>query len=280
MTKKQKTKRFIPVRFQERVTLHLLDNNSGEPGTPLVQLWHGAAGEGKTSGISEILTAHKAEVFTFGGADFESEEAGRPGDVFQETFETALAALHRLGEATPVAVLINDLDLGIGDLGANVQYTVNRQHLTVSLMDLCDRYSGWNRRPRPAVYVTANRPEVLHAPLTRDGRCETLRWSYHPAEREEIVGRIYPHLTPYYIQLVVEHFPGEPIAFFAGLKRLARRSAALTQLRQVTTKRAVALAVAGQWRVAAVEPRVEELIALGDEVLSNRSAGISMEEMT
>jgi len=264
---------FIPTRFQQRVALHLIENNAGAPGTPLIQLWHSRPGNGKTSGLEAILGALKARVFVFGSSRLESRDAGRPADEFLDVFEGALATLRGRRVPAPSAVLLHDPDQVLGKYGTHVQGTVNQPHFTAALMELCDRYARPGRHPRPAVYVTANRPELLHGPLTRDGRCETLRWEYEPCERELIVGRIFPHLGSYHAQCLVEQFPAEPIAFFAGLKRHARRTAALDHLRQVTAARAVDLAVTGRWRVPPVAPTLDELIALGEDVRSNRAGG-------
>ena len=279
-TEKRPKGPFIPTRFQQRVALHLIENNSGAPDTPLIQLWYGRPGDGKTSGLEAILGALKARVFVFGGSRLESRDAGRPADEFLDLFEEALAALREQLDPVSSAVLLNDPERVIGNHGTHVQGTVNQHHFTVALMELCDRYARSGRHPRPAVYVTANHPELLHGPLIRDGRCETLRWEYESCERELIVGRIFPHLGDYHAQCLVERFPDEPIAFFAGLKRHARRAAALEHLRQVTTARAIRLAVAGQWQVPPLAPTLEELIALGEDVQGNRALATQSEGIT
>jgi SpoVK/Ycf46/Vps4 family AAA+-type ATPase len=269
---------YLPQICKDTAVLHTLDNNSGEPDTPLIQLVHGDAGQGKSTGLRAILAALKAKVFIFGGSQFESVDAGRPAGNFEEVFESAMETLHS-SKPSFSAVLIDDLDMGIGNFGGNIQYTVNRQHFVVTLMHLCDRYSGKRHLQRPAVFVTANRPDVLDGPLIRDGRCEKFLWTYLPAEREEIIHRLYPQLPRFHVQALNERFPEEPIAFFAGLKRLVRRKAAVKLLREKTTEKAVSIALLGKWRVPTSTTSLEELIAFGDESIANRPVSVPSEEI-
>ena len=80
-TEKRSPGRLIPARFQERVALHLIKNDRGEPHAPLIQLWHGQSGSGKTNGgkiggFAAILAALKARAFVFGSSRLESHDGG------------------------------------------------------------------------------------------------------------------------------------------------------------------------------------------------------------
>ena len=61
------------------------------------------------------------------------------------------------GKAIYSALLFDDFDTGVGDWGALVQYTVNRQSIFAQLMNLCDDPESYTRRGRIAYSHYTNR---------------------------------------------------------------------------------------------------------------------------
>jgi hypothetical protein len=124
------------------------------------------------------------------------------------------------GRIRPAVLFLNDFDAAVGDWGAQVQYTVNRQTVFGELMHLADFPTkvGGKEVPRVPIVLTGNNFTRLYSPLTRLGRMTLFSWSPQQAEKIRIISEIYPQLDhDEHVQLL-RKFQDQPIAFFAQLR--------------------------------------------------------------
>jgi hypothetical protein len=265
-------KLWFPPRLQEKIILHLIRTTAGLPG-PLILLAHGPPGEGKTSSIKGILRSYGVAVFAIEVGRLESPEAGEPAGFLRETYLQAATIV--LGEERPAALVLDDIDLGLGQLGELTQYTVNRQHLLASFMALCDdpRRVFGRRVPRIPVFMTANAPTLLHGPLVRSGRAEMLPWELSLEERRLVVARMFARLGEQEIARLIDWFPTESVAFYADLNRLWADELALSAMARTRPRKALRMAIWGQWRVADDLPGLADLLRLGAKAQACRREG-------
>ena len=181
-----------------------------------MQLLHSPPGWGKSVGLRQVLRNAGVAPYYIRAAELESPTAGVPARRIVSAIRKAgdinrqAASAYMEEQIAPVAVVLEDFDLGMGAVGALVQTTVNTQHVVATLMQACD-----DDGCRVPIFLTANRPDVLHGPLIRSGRAELLHWVLRPRERQEVLGHIFPALNGAETWELIEAFPAEPVAFFA-----------------------------------------------------------------
>ena len=199
------------------------------PGTPLLLGIRGPAGDGKTFQTEHILRRHGIKAFLISGGQLESAHAGEPAKLIRETYKQAGAEL--AGKSCSAsAVVINDMDTGIGSFGDMVQTTVNTQQLFAEFMHLVDyptRVAG-DETPRVPIIITANDLTKMHAPMVRAGRMTSFAWVPSDQDRLAIVKNIFSDLTEEQAealflgttQYAKKHYPGyaTPNALYSQLK--------------------------------------------------------------
>lgn len=224
----------VPERFERAVLVHvakILLANRTSLRVPLILGIHGRPGVGKTFQCYHVLEREGVSINAVGASELESEHAGRPGELIRNRYLEASDSV-RSGAAFSSALLINDIDTGVGDWGASVQYTVNRQNVFGALMSLTDdpwRLDGIDTVPVPII-VTGNDLSTLYGPLLRAGRMEIFEWSPTVAELTPSVWQLFPHLPDAEkVQLLITELSEKsrslgvddemlPLAFFAHLR--------------------------------------------------------------
>ena len=176
---------FLPPRLADAVALHVAKCFLGVSGAPLVLAVWGPKGTGKTLGVQLACKALGVTPFTLQAADLEDSTAGEPGLRLRSRYAAAVSCAATSG--TPTALVIDDLDTGIGRY-KNTGRTINAQTVAASLMALCDAPSSARRVP---VIVTAADVSRLYAPLLRDGRMAKLLWQPTGEEMRAIIQRVF-----------------------------------------------------------------------------------------
>ena len=221
---------YVSPTFERAVTLHVVKNFMSEllSPPPLMLGIQGPPGEGKTFQCELVLQKLGVASFLISGGQLENHQAGKPAELIRGTYVRAGRQL-QTRDATPVAVVLNDVDTGIGDWGDLVQYTVNRQTVIGELMHLADYPAriGGERVQRVPIILTGNDFTKLYSPLTRYGRMQVFTWAPTIVEKVPIVSRMLSFLEEvevlHLLKELNEHshaigVRGDlPISFYAGL---------------------------------------------------------------
>lgn len=214
---------YIPSRFQQAVALHIIKNIMPIDSfrVPLVLGIHGPSGDGKTYQCEATLSEMKTKSFLISGGQLEDKKAGEPARLIRETYIEA--SRHMEKNPGIAAVLINDIDTGLGGWGNLVQYTVNRQTVFGELMHLTDYPTSVEGETvkRVPIIVTGNDFTKLYEPFVRAGRMASFEWKPTREEKTEIVSTIFPELSRTAIEQLlgqVERKGQPPIAFYSHLR--------------------------------------------------------------
>jgi len=230
---KQKTV-YISPRFQQTMTLHILKNilQNVEGQIPLLLGIHGPTGEGKTFQTENSLRTIGVKRFLISGGQFDNSVSGDSAHIVRQTYIRASEAL-RSGECSLAAVLINDIDTGLGSWGGNLnQYTAYQLGVYGELMHLVDYPNSVEGKDtyRVPIVITGNDFTKLYEPLLRAGRMTAFEWIPNLEERVELVSAIFPEMTTQEVgaliqelnQTVREKMPWYkrdlPVSFYAHLK--------------------------------------------------------------
>jgi hypothetical protein len=206
----------VPARLAVQVELHILRNFAAHPplGTPLIQVIHGSPGTGKSWAIHTVLAERGIQAVTLSAADLESEMAGTPAKTLHAAYRHAgtLSQHDRLA-----ALVLDDLDAGLGDWGPLVSSTTNRQQLLQAFMNPCDRpeQAGVHTTLRVPILCTANDVTRLYAPLTRPGRSQLVFWEPNLTEQAAMILRLFPALRAASALWLAQSFPGSTAGFWA-----------------------------------------------------------------
>lgn len=212
----------IPIRFQKEVITHVISNiiarnnkGGGNKEIPLLLGVHGKSGQGKTYQIEQTLDNIGFTVFHISGSQLESENAGEPAQLINDTYIKAASMFPKL-----TALLIDDIDAGFGNWGDLCQYTVNTQIVIATLMHIADNPTIINNKEvcRVPVIMTGNDFTKIYEPLSRPGRMRAFNWEPTVEEKLDILKPIFPSLSENEIESLIKHFANEPISFFTDLK--------------------------------------------------------------
>lgn len=221
----------IPERFEKAVLLHIMKQFYAPNmfHAPLILGIHGRAGDGKTSQCKTILDRIGAKTIFISGGELENELAGKPAQIIRDRYyEAGQSVLN--GDTDFSALVINDIDAGIGNFGGLTQYTVNRQNVCAELMNLCDDpcLVENKRVKRIPIIVTGNDFTKLYEPLVRAGRMSLFEWSMTQEERVNAVLKIFPEFGLSDIIVLVENLDGISmqknglsIAFYSHLRAIS-----------------------------------------------------------
>lgn len=188
----------VPARFQQVIILHILKNllKKTEVRVPLILGIHGPSGEGKTVQLETTLRKMGVKRFLISGGQLDSPLSGEPAALIRSTYISASDAKKR-GECSLAAVLINDIDTGLGSWGGANLFTMNQQTVFGELMHLVD-YPNMvesHETVRIPIIITGNDFTKLYQPLVRAGRMTSFEWVPTLEERAQVVARMYPELT-------------------------------------------------------------------------------------
>jgi hypothetical protein len=107
---------YVPPRFLDAVSLHLVKNvlaESGQlKGVPLILGIWGAKGCGKSFQTELVCKAMGVQPVIMSAGELEDEYAGQPGKRLRERYRTASSTIKNSGIMS--CLIINDLDAGCG----------------------------------------------------------------------------------------------------------------------------------------------------------------------
>jgi len=225
---------FISPRFQQVITLHVLKNilQDVEGQIPLLLGIHGPTGEGKTFQAENALRIMGVKRFLISGGQFDNLISGESAHIIRQTYIRASEAL-RSGECSLAAVLINDIDTGLGSWGGDVnRYTAYQLSVYGELMHLVDYPNSVEGKDtyRVPIIITGNDFTKLYEPLMRAGRMTAFEWNPNFEERTEMVAAIFPELSIHEVGDLIQELDKQikqkmpwykrtlPVAFYSHLK--------------------------------------------------------------
>ena len=194
-------------RFEKSVLLHVIKNyNSDNRHIPLILGIHGPSGEGKTYQCNQVLKKHDIATFFISGGQLESPDAGRPAQLIRRQYLLAGKSV-RDSKNHPAALIINDIDAGLGNWGEMVQTTVNTQNVYAELMNLVDEPTKVENMetPRIPIIITGNDFSKLYSPLVRAGRMTSFEWAPTFDERVEILHSIFPEFSKHNLEFFLKN---------------------------------------------------------------------------
>jgi ribulose bisphosphate carboxylase small subunit len=219
---------YIAPRFLNKLSVHVTKNflDLSNVKIPLILGIHGRKGEGKSFMCELIFKRMGIGVVYMSGGELESPDAGDPARLIRLRYREA-------GEWSKVhgkmaALLINDVDAGIGRVDQYTQYTVNTQLVNATLMNIADNPTNvqlpgsYDQEPtrRVPIILTGNDFSTLYAPLIRDGRMEKFYWEPDRSDRIGIVSSIFKvdQVAQTDIETLIDTFPDQAIDFFGALR--------------------------------------------------------------
>jgi len=259
---------YIPDRFLQTVSVHLIKNilDVEDWHAPLLLGINGPPGEGKTFMCESTLEHLGVRPFLISGGQLESADAGQPAALLREMYLAAGRAILQ-NDAPMAAVLINDFDTGVGNWGKLVQFTVNTQQLFAELMHLADYPKIVENKPtlRIPIIITGNNFASLHQPLLRTGRMWLFEWKPTPQERIGIVREIFPMLLAKEVDLLVlDHFPNQPVSFFAHVKSTLLDEYVWTLVQKYGISHVIpSIRRAGPMKISTLPPLLGDIVSAG-----------------
>jgi SpoVK/Ycf46/Vps4 family AAA+-type ATPase len=230
-----KNEPYVSERFQEVVIRHVVANtHMSETDPPLLLGIQGKPGCGKTYQLEYILKKSGVKVFHISGGQLESPNAGEPAQLMRTTYINAGKAVEK-GDCVAAAIVINDVDAGLGQFGSLVQYTVNTQTVCGQLMNIADFPTEVEGRvtQRIPIIMTANDLTKLYDPLRRTGRMTTFEWSPTVDEMTEILSRIFPELDKSDCYKLANYFSDCPTVFFSQMRARLTNESLWEEIKQV-----------------------------------------------
>jgi hypothetical protein len=263
---------YIPERFKRVVHLHIVKNMLVRPPArePLFLGIHGPSGDGKTFQCEYILEEMGVKAFLISGGQLEDHFAGEPAKFIRTTYLNAHRYVERGGNKM-AAIVMNDVDTGVGQWEGMVQYTVNRQNVFGELMHLADYpYSVQGvTTSRIPIIMTGNDFTKLYEPLVRAGRMTAFEWVPTVEEKASIIGPIFPNLSSDTCLELVEHFAQEPLSFFAVLRSTLTDNQLYESIERVGVQQMMVQARKGRAPIQAPELSYEELVYTGDTLVDS-----------
>jgi ATP-dependent 26S proteasome regulatory subunit len=263
---------YIPERFKRVIHLHILKNMLVRPPArePLFLGIHGPSGDGKTFQCEQVLEEMGVKAFLISGGQLEDHFAGEPAKLLRTTYLNAYRYVEKGGEKM-AAIVMNDVETGVGKWEGLVQYTVNRQNVFGELMHLADYpYAVQGvQASRIPIIMTGNDFTKLYEPLVRAGRMTAFEWIPTAEEKARIIGPLFSNLAPKACMSLVEHFSMEPLAFFAVLRSMLTDALLYERIQRVGVRQIMIQARKGREPVQ--EPKVpyEELVRMGETLVDS-----------
>lgn len=229
--------------FFDTVACHLVKNYTNlKHNVPLILGIWGEKGQGKTYQTERSLNEMGCGIVNVASGELESENAGEPAKIIRQRY---VEAGEHVKKGKMAALLINDIDAGVGILRASTQYTVNNQMTVATLMNIADNPTdvrlpgsyGHSETPRVPIFMTGNDFSNLYRPLTRDGRMMKFRWQPSIDDIRHMCAGIYKgYLSESDIDALVSKFPDEPIDFFNAIKATVYDKAVHEFIRNIDVK--------------------------------------------
>ena len=210
---------YIPQRFIDEVDKHILGNMLKLPDFPVMLIINGAPGMGKSFQLRKYLEAIDVETCTMSAADMESYQAGKPVNILCKTY---IRASDRIKEGHPTVLLIDDIDIMIGEWERNTG-TVNHQTLLAFFMHIADNPEIIDDQgveisvERVPIILTGNYIETLYGPLIRNGRANRFDWNPNREEKVKMLKNIDALSEGDIAETLVDTYPDKEIAFFSSI---------------------------------------------------------------
>ena len=209
----------VPKRFSDEIVLHLVRNaRTGiGPPPPLILGIAGPPGVGKSWQTSRVLENLEIGITALATSDLSSSYESEAAEYL--TAKYVEASVRCENERKPYALICDDVDAAIGKIGDDTTYTVNRQHLSGTLMHFCDKPTKVTVREslldrdikdfylsrgktiragevfeadtvRVPIFFTGNDLVTLYAPLRRPGRMNIFHWIPNDSEKAFVISKI------------------------------------------------------------------------------------------
>lgn len=262
---------FVPERFRRAVVLHVTKNLFSDASfqMPLILGIHGPSGDGKTYQCEHVLNEMGVKPFLISGGQLESGTAGDPAKLVRDTYWGAGQSISK-GECSAGAIIVNDVDTGLGDWGAKVQTTINTQTVYGELMHIVDFPTSVEGRAtrRVPFILTGNDFTKLYEPLVRASRMTAFEWRPSVEEKANVVAAIFPELQPAESISLVREFQAESVAFFSSLRATLVDETLWTEIQQIGVSKIVSHMRTTQPKIRLVI-KLEQLIAAARLLLSS-----------
>lgn len=262
---------FVPPVFRNQIKLHFVKSTMPDLLSPLILAVQGATGQGKTFQSLEVFSQIGVYVLLVFGFELSGKYEGGPVRKMQKLYGLALENQNKLGR--PTAVVIDDFDNSVASVRTDDHsgYTVNTQLLTDYFMNL-PRKIPRGYTPVPLI-LTGNNFLDMYGPLLRYGRMSFFDWN-GPTDRDkiEILRKIFANTMEISdlsrINLLIEEFPEQPLAFFTDLRNAAYDDFIVQMFDSMDSLDIGRIHNAIRTRVGQVT--INELIPLGRALLQNR----------
>lgn len=244
----------VPPRFMQAIQLHLIRNFWPETRdtSSLILGIFGPPGQGKSYQCRQALESLGYRYISMSTSDFGSAMEAESSKNLRAKYAESSVLSGMTQE--PHSLIIDDIDMGLGNFGGLTQYTVNLQYAIGEIMHICDCPTSVKVEPhrlpqearraignpvdreieiktgRIPIFVTGNDFGKLYAPLLRDGRMTAFSWMPTPDEQAGVVAKILPGITKQECGSLVSECGAEAarlgieppaVSFFAALKNAA-----------------------------------------------------------
>jgi ribulose bisphosphate carboxylase small subunit len=218
---------YISPRFLDKLAIHCTKNYLDIPGVkvPLILGIHGRKGEGKSFQCELAYEKLGISVVHMSAGELEGPDAGDPARLVRLRYREAAELSKVRGKMA--ALMINDIDAGMGRVDGRTQYTVNTQLVAGTLMNIADNPTNvqlpgsYDPEPiqRIPIIVTGNDFSTLYAPLVRDGRMDKFYWEPDRSDRLHIIAGIFEQdgLSQSDVEQLVDQFANQSIDFYGAI---------------------------------------------------------------
>jgi ATP-dependent 26S proteasome regulatory subunit len=263
---------YIPERFKRIIHLHIIKNMLvRSPAREALFLGiHGPSGDGKTFQCEHVLAEMDVKTFLISGGQLEDHYAGEPAKLIRTTYLNAHRYVEK-GGGKMAAIVMNDVDTGIGKWEGLVEYTINRQNVFGELMHLADYPNSvmGAQTARIPIIMTGNDFTKLYEPLVRAGRMTSFEWIPTTEEKARIIGPIFSYLSAKECIRLVEHFAEEPLSFFAVLHSTITDNLLYERIQRVGVRQIMARASKGSESLPEMRVPYAELLQTGETLVDS-----------
>jgi len=214
---------YIPPSFARKILLHLAKNyhKSFSSAAELILAITGPFGVGKSVMVVEVCRRLGIKIFRLSVTELSSEWEGQPAKTVAQRYYQASQAQSE--EGVPCCLIIDDVDLAIGNFSEFSSGTKNTQHLINVIMEIADNPTQvcGHETTRVPVIVTANDLSKVYGAVTRPRRMRA--WAYQPTSKEtfetgcRIIGDV---LTDDQLEMLEEISVGWKPVHFSQLKSI------------------------------------------------------------
>ncbi|MBN2590810.1 MAG: AAA family ATPase [Sedimentisphaerales bacterium] len=175
---------YISRSFARRVLLHLSKNYHIDfsSAAELILAITGPFGVGKSVMVMETCRRLGIKVHRVSVTELSSEWEGQPAKAVAQKYYQASKT--QIEEKIPCCLVIDDVDLAIGNFSEFSSGTKNTQHLINVIMEIADNPTlvCGHKTARVPIIMTANDLSKVYGAITRPRRMRA--WTYQPSSKE------------------------------------------------------------------------------------------------